>query len=57
MGDAYFGFYLLAMGKGRSRSASQLTELLTAAGFGDVRLLRNPMPLQTQVIVARPGRV
>lgn len=57
MGDAYFGFYLLAMGKGRSRSASQLTELLTAAGFGDVRLLRNPMPLQTQVIVARAGRV
>ncbi|HOX66838.1 MAG TPA: methyltransferase [Burkholderiaceae bacterium] len=57
MGDAYFGFYLLAMGKGRSRSASQLTELLTAAGFGDVRLLRNPMPLQTQVIVASAGRV
>lgn len=55
MGDAYFGFYLLAMGKGRSRSARQLTELLHAAGFGDVRLLRNPMPLQTQVIVARPA--
>ncbi|MBX9794635.1 MAG: methyltransferase domain-containing protein [Burkholderiaceae bacterium] len=57
MGDAYFGFYLLAMGKGRSRSADQLTELLKAAGFGEVRLLRNPMPLQTQLIVARPARV
>lgn len=57
MGDAYFGFYLLAMGKGRSRSAGQLTDLLLAAGFGEVRLLRNPMPLQTQLIVARPARV
>lgn len=56
MGDAYFGFYLLAMGKGRSRSASQLTELLYAAGFSEVRLLRNHMPLQTQLIVARPLR-
>jgi demethylspheroidene O-methyltransferase len=54
MGDAYFGFYLLAMGKGRSRSAAQLTELLYAAGFGDVRLLRNHIPLQTQLIVAKP---
>jgi demethylspheroidene O-methyltransferase len=57
MGDAYFGFYLLAMGKGRSRSAAQLTDLLLAAGFGEVRLLRNPMPLQTQLILARPARV
>lgn len=56
MGDAYFGFYLLAMGKGRSRSAAQLTELLHTAGFGEVRLLRNHLPLQTQVIVARPAR-
>lgn len=53
MGDAYFSFYLLAMGKGRSRTAAQLTELLHAAGFGEVRLLRNHIPLQTQLIVAR----
>ena len=57
MGDAYFGFYLLAMGKGRSRSAAQLTELLHTAGFGEVRLLRNHLPLQTQVIVARSALV
>jgi demethylspheroidene O-methyltransferase len=57
MGDAYFGFYLLAMGKGRSRSAAKLTELLHAAGFGEVRLLRNHIPLQTQLIVARPAPV
>ena len=53
MGDAYFGFYLLAMGKGRSRSAADLTALLHAAGFAQVKLLANNMPLQTQVMVAR----
>lgn len=56
MGDAYFGFYLMAMGKGRSRSVADLTKLLHAAGFGQVRLLKTHMPLQTQVIVARPER-
>jgi demethylspheroidene O-methyltransferase len=55
MGAAYFGFYLLAMGKGRARSAERLTSMLHEAGFGEVKLVRNPMPLQTQLIVARPG--
>ena len=54
MGDAYFGFYLLAMGRGRPRSAAQLTTLLNAAGFGQVRLLRTRMPLQTRLLVAKP---
>jgi demethylspheroidene O-methyltransferase len=54
MGDAYFGFYLLAMGKGRSRSVADLTVLLHQAGFERVRLLATPMPLQTQVLTARP---
>ena len=53
MGDAYFGFYLLAMGRGRPRTVSQLTALLQAAGFGDVRTLRTSLPLQTGFIVAR----
>ena len=55
MGDAYFGFYLLAMGKGRSRRAADLAALLHAAGFAQVRLLATPLPLQTQVMVARPS--
>jgi demethylspheroidene O-methyltransferase len=55
MGDAYFGFYLLAMGRGRPRSAAQLGALLQAAGFGPARLLRTHMPLQTQLMLARPG--
>jgi demethylspheroidene O-methyltransferase len=54
MGDAYFGFYLLAMGKGRSRSAGELGALLQDAGFGRVREARTSMPLQTGLLIARP---
>ncbi len=52
MGDAYFGFYLLAMGSGRPRSADELKALLVAAGFGESRLIATPMPLQTCVLLA-----
>jgi demethylspheroidene O-methyltransferase len=57
MGDAYFGFYLLAMGRGRPRSAAELTRMLGAAGFVDVRLVPTRMPLQTQLLVATASRV
>jgi demethylspheroidene O-methyltransferase len=53
VGDAYFGWYLLAMGSGRPRSAATLQALLEQAGYTDVRLLPNPMPLQTRVMSAR----
>ena len=53
MGDAYFGFYLLAMGRGQPRSAEQLTALLHKAGFVDVRMLPNRMPLQTRILLAK----
>ena len=53
MGDAYFGFYLLAMGRGQPRSAARLTEMLRECGFVDVRLRPTAMPLQTQLLVAR----
>jgi demethylspheroidene O-methyltransferase len=56
MGDAYFGFYLLAMGKGQPRSAAALTALLQEAGFTDVRRLRTKLPLQAGVLVARAER-
>jgi demethylspheroidene O-methyltransferase len=55
MGDAYFGFYLLAMGRGRPRTAAQLRAMLHAAGFGSTRVVATAMPLQTQLIVARRG--
>jgi demethylspheroidene O-methyltransferase len=54
MGDAYFGFYLLAMGSGRPRSAQKLTEMLHGAGFSRIRAIPTRMPLQTCVILARP---
>ena len=56
MGDAYFGFYLLAMGRGRPRSAADLSALLLEAGFDGGRSLPTLLPLQTGVIVARCRR-
>ena len=53
MGDAYFNFYLLAMQGGRSRSAADLTRLVQAAGFAQVREVATPIPLQVSVLVAR----
>jgi len=52
MGDAYFGFYLLAMGRGQARTAEQLTALLQACGFGKVRMLPTRIPLQVRMLVA-----
>lgn len=54
VGDAYFGFYLMAMGRGRPRSEARLTEMLRAAGFCQIGLIPTRIPLQTCVIVARP---
>jgi demethylspheroidene O-methyltransferase len=52
IGDAYFGFYFLAMGRGRARSATRLAELLVEAGFQSPRLIPTRIPLQTSVMVA-----
>ncbi len=52
-GDAYFGFYLMAMGRGRPRSAAELTAMLNDAGFIEVRQVRTSTPLLTSLIVAR----
>lgn len=53
MGDAYFGLYLLAMGRGQPRSAQALGDLMRHAGFDHVRALRTRLPLQAGVLVAR----
>jgi demethylspheroidene O-methyltransferase len=53
LGDAYFHFYLLAMGAGRLRTADELGEMALEAGFAEIELLPNPMPLQTQILVAK----
>jgi demethylspheroidene O-methyltransferase len=52
VGDAYFNFYLLAMGSGRARSHAQFRTLLEAAGFDAPRALPTRLPLQTSVLVA-----
>lgn len=49
---AYFGFYLMAMGRGRPRSADELTRMLHAAGFASVERRETRQPLQTKLLVA-----
>ena len=51
--DAYFHFYLLAMGEGRLRTPEQLMAMMRAAGFEHVKLLSNPMPIHTRILVAQ----
>jgi demethylspheroidene O-methyltransferase len=53
MADAYFGFYLLAMGRGRARSLAEFRVLLDAAGFTRIAPLRSRAPLLTGLITAR----
>ena len=54
MGDAYFGFYLLAMGSGRPRSAGELSAMLRKAGFNRVRQVSTRRPMLTSLIIANP---
>jgi len=51
-GDAYFGFYLLAMGSGRPRSGQEIISMLQAVGFSYARMLATAMPLTTRAIIA-----
>ena len=55
MGDAYFGFYLMAMGQGRPRTLAALTAMVRAAGFVAVQPLETRQPLQTSLLVAHTG--
>ncbi len=56
LGDAYFHFYLLAMGSGRLRTVQELTDMILAAGFSSVEVLDNPMPLQTRILVGKKSK-
>lgn len=53
VGGAYFGFYLMAMGQGRPRSAAELTEMLSSAGFVDVARCATALPIVTSVLTGR----
>jgi len=52
--DAYFAFYLKAMGRGRARTPQELGVLLDAAGFTRRRQLRTRSPFLLRAILARP---
>ncbi|MFK7889902.1 MAG: methyltransferase [Granulosicoccus sp.] len=51
--DAYFGFYLHAMGRGRPRTAQELISLLEQAGFNRCNSMRTHLPMLTSLLVAK----
>jgi demethylspheroidene O-methyltransferase len=53
VGDAYFAFYLLAMGRGRARTPAEIQSMLETAGFSQVRTIATNQPVITQLICAR----
>ena len=55
IGDAYFGFYLMAMGRGRSRTPEAIEALLTRAGFTSFRRVPTRLPVMVRIVLARPG--
>ncbi|MEO1729641.1 MAG: methyltransferase [Pseudomonadota bacterium] len=52
MGEAFFGFYLWAMGSGRARSPDEIRAMLKEAGFSRSRLIAGPQPVIASMIVA-----
>lgn len=56
IGDAYFSFYLLAMGRGRSRTPDDFKRLLDEAGFGAPRVVATANPLLTRLVAVQPKK-
>ncbi|MEQ8405970.1 MAG: methyltransferase [Oceanicaulis sp.] len=56
MGEAYFGFYLAAMGRGRPRTLARVSALLRAAGFEAVTPHRTRIPLIANLVTARAAK-
>ena len=51
--DAYFGFYLMAMGRGRARTFAELRQLIEVAGFERVRRIPTWRATVTGLMAAR----
>jgi len=49
-GDVYFAFYCMAMRTGRARSAQEISALLGAAGFNNIRIHETSRPFITTAI-------
>lgn len=54
--DAYFHFYLLAMGAGRLRTPQELQTMMQEAGFTHVELVPNDMPIHARILLGRKSK-
>lgn len=54
--DAYFHFYLLAMGAGRLRTPKELQTMMEEAGFSHVEQVPNAMPIHARILVGRKSQ-
>jgi demethylspheroidene O-methyltransferase len=54
--DAYFHFYLLAMGAGRLRTPQELQNMMQEAGFSHVEQVPNAMPIHARILVGRKSQ-
>lgn len=52
-GDAYFGFYLFAMGQGRPRTAEEIGRMLRRAGFDSVVPVETNTPVIARIVAGR----
>lgn len=54
--DAYFHFYLLAMGAGRLRTPHELQTMMEEAGFTHVEQVPNAMPIHARILLGRKSQ-
>jgi demethylspheroidene O-methyltransferase len=54
--DAYFHFYLLAMGAGRLRTPQELQTMMEEAGFTHVEQVPNDMPIHARILLGRKSQ-
>ena len=53
-GDAYFGFYLLAMGQGRPRTEAEIVAMARRAGFATARSIATSTPMIARLLAVSP---
>lgn len=53
MAEAYFGFYLLAMGRGRARRPAEIAQMVREAGFTSTHMAPTRTPMLVRVLIAQ----